>query len=192
MAGTGGDDPGEFATTLAAAKAGDERAAEQLYLDHQPMLIRYLRSQEPRTAEDLAAEVWLAAAGALADFEGDESGFRGWLFTIARRRVIEHRRRGLRRRTDSVDPEVFVETVGRDDPAQQASAAVDAQRAVDVIAQHLSPDQAEVLILRVVADLSAAQVGELMGRPEAWVRITQHRALKRLAGRLGAQMEVLP
>lgn len=192
MVGTSTSGSSEFAATLAAAKAGDERAAERLYRAHQPMLMRYLRSQERRTADDLAAEVWLAAAGALTDFEGDETGFRGWLFTIARRRVIEHRRRGLRRRTDAVDPETFVESTAEDDPARQASAAVDAQRAVDVIAEHLTPDQAEVLILRVVADLSAGQVAELMGRTEAWVRITQHRALKRLAGHMDTRVEVTP
>jgi RNA polymerase sigma-70 factor (ECF subfamily) len=176
--------------SLEAARQGDGRAAEVLYHAYQPMLLRYLRSQEPRMADDIASEVWLAAAGALASFDGDESGFRAWLFTVARRRVIEHRRRGLRRRTDPVDPETFVETAGPADAADLATDLVDAQRAVDQMVRHLSADQSEVLILRVVADLSAAQVAELMGRPEDWVRTTQHRALKRLAAHLDARMEV--
>ena len=58
------------------------------------------------------------------------------------------------------------------------------------MAEFLTPDQCEVLILRVVADLSAAEVGALMDRPESWVRVTQHRALKVLASRLDARMEV--
>jgi RNA polymerase sigma-70 factor (ECF subfamily) len=181
-----------FETTLAAAQRGDERAAERLYHAYQPMLLRYLRSQERRVAEDIAAEVWLAAARALPDFEGDERGFRSWLFTVAKRRVIEHRRRGLRRRTDPVDPATFVEARDDLDSAVRATDLVDAQRAVDLIAEHLSADQAEVLILRVVADLSAAQVAQLMQRPEAWVRITQHRALKRLSAHLGTELEVMP
>jgi RNA polymerase sigma-70 factor (ECF subfamily) len=164
-----------FETTLAAAQRGDERAAERLY-----------------HAYHIAAEVWLAAARALPDFEGDERGFRSWLFTVAKRRVIEHRRRGLRRRTDPVDPATFVEARDDQDSAVRATDLVDAQRAVDLIAEHLSPDQAEVLILRVVADLSAAQVAQLMQRPEAWVRITQHRALKRLSAHLGTELEVMP
>jgi RNA polymerase sigma-70 factor, ECF subfamily len=181
-----------FEPTLAAAQRGDERAAERLYRAYQPMLLRYLRSQEHRAAEDLAAEVWLAAAKALPDFQGDERGFRSWLFTVAKRRVIEHRRRGLRRRTDPVDPVTFTDTSHDEDSAVRATDLVDAQRAVDLMVQHLSPDQAEVLILRVVADLSAAQVAQLMQRPEAWVRITQHRALKRLHAHLGTELEVLP
>jgi RNA polymerase sigma-70 factor (ECF subfamily) len=179
-------------STLDAARRGDERAAERLYRAHQPMLLRYLRSQEPRVAEDLAAEVWLAAAKALPDFEGDERGFRSWLFTVAKRRVIEHRRRGLRRRTDPVDPYSFTGTSEGADEAVRATDLVEGQRAVDLMSQHLTPDQAEVLILRVVADLSAAQVAGLMERPEAWVRVTQHRALKRLTSRVRTELEAAP
>ena len=182
--------PHSFEPTLDAARRGDERAAERLYAAYQPMLLRYLRSQERGVAEDLAAEVWLAAARALPDFEGDERGFRSWLFTVAKRRVIEHRRRGLRRRTDPVDPESFTDRVLTEDSALRATDLVDAQRAVDLMAEHLSSDQTEVLILRVVADLSAAQVAQIMQRPEAWVRITQHRALKRLSAAVGTELEV--
>ncbi len=181
-----------FESTLDAARRGDRHAADTLYRAHQPMLLRYLRSQERRAAEDLAGEVWLAAARFLPDFEGDERGFRSWLFTVARRKVIEHRRKGLRRRTDPADPDSFTENAADEDSAERAVDLVDAQRAVDMIGQHLTPDQAEVLILRVVADLSAAEVAELMERPEAWVRVTQHRAMKRLGGVVGGRLEVQP
>ena len=74
----------------------------------------------------------------------------------------------------------------------RATDLVEAERAVVLMSQHLTPDQSEVLILRVVADLSAAQVAELMQRPEAWVRVTQHRALKRLTSRVRAELEATP
>jgi RNA polymerase sigma-70 factor (ECF subfamily) len=183
-------DAAGFERRLRDVRSGDRAAAEWLFRTYDPMLRRYVRSQEPRVADDLAGEVWLAAIGALDSFEGDEEGFRAWLFTVARRRVIEHRRKGLRRRTDSTDPEQFLAAADPADVAERAAAAADAHDAVGIIAEVLSPEQAEVLILRVVADLSAAQVGELLGRPEAWVRITQHRALKKLAARLDARMQV--
>lgn len=180
----------DFDAILAAAQRGDERAAEQLFRAYQPALLRYLRFQERGAADDIAAEVWLAAAKSIHSFEGDEQGYRSWLFTVARRRVVEHRRRGARRRTDSVDPVQFDAAPSNEDPANAATDSLDAQQAIELMAEFLSPDQCEVLILRVVADLSAAQVGELMGRPESWVRVTQHRALKVLADRLDARMEV--
>jgi RNA polymerase sigma-70 factor, ECF subfamily len=180
----------DFDAILAAAKLGDERAAERLFRAYQPALLRYLRFQEREDAEDLAAEVWLAAAGSIHEFQGEESGYRSWLFTVAHRRVVEHRRRGTRRRTDVVDPSEFESALASDDPATTTVDSMDAQRAIEVMAEFLTPEQAEVLVLRVAADLSAAQVGEMMGRPEAWVRMTQHRALKRLASHLDARTEV--
>ena len=178
-----------FETWLPLAQAGDEHAAGLIFRAYQPYLLRYLRSQEPRVAEDLAAEVWVAAAGALRGFDGDESGFRSWLFTVARRRVIEHRRKGLRRRTDPVDPDSLDEMTDDRDPGDRAAATVDAERAIELMSEHLSADQTEVLVLRVVADLTAAQVADLMGHTEAWVRLTQHRALKRLASHMDRPLE---
>jgi RNA polymerase sigma-70 factor (ECF subfamily) len=180
----------DFETVLAAARRGDGRAAEQLFRAYQPMLLRYLRVHERRAAEDIAGEVWLAAAAALPEFHGTEAGFRSWLFTVARRRVIDHRRRGIRRRTDAVDPVVFLETSSGVDPADVAVDTLEADAAVDLIARSLTADQAEVLILRTVADLSAAEVATLMDRPETWVRVTQHRALKRLAAHVESRVEV--
>jgi RNA polymerase sigma-70 factor (ECF subfamily) len=56
-----------------------------------------------------------------------------------------------------------------------------AQEAVDLIVATLPADQSEVLVLRIVADLDVAHVAELLGHTPNWVRVTQHRALRRLA-----------
>jgi len=180
----------DFETVLAAAQRGEARAADELFRAYQPMLLRYLRVHERRAAEDIAGEVWLAAAAALPDFRGTEAGYRSWLFTVARRRVIDHRRRGIRRRTDVVDPVTFVRSAGGTDPADVVVESTEAHAAIDLISRLLSADQAEVLVLRTVADLSAAEVAALMDRPETWVRVTQHRALKRLAAHLESEVEV--
>jgi len=162
-----------------------------MFRTYQPLLLRYLRSQEPRVADDLAGEVWLAAAAQIRDFRGDERGYRAWLFTVARRRVLDHRRRGIRRRTDVADPTSFLDisAPGRD-PADQAVDGVDAAAAVDLIARVLPPEHAEVVILRTVADFTAGEVATLLGRTESWVRVTQHRALQRLAAHVGEKAPV--
>src|SRR5262245_24014517 len=92
----------DFPALLAAAVQGEQRALTEIYRTYQPRLLRYLTAQEPGMAPDLAAEGWLAVAPGLGRFQGDEAGFRGWIFTIARHRLIEHRRRNVRRRTDPV------------------------------------------------------------------------------------------
>src|SRR3954453_15551026 len=96
-----------FDDVLAAARAGADWAIAILYRDLNPPLLRYLQSQHRDAAEDIASDVWLAAATNLASFHRDEAGFRSWLFTIARRRAIDHGRQRSRRRTDPVSSETF-------------------------------------------------------------------------------------
>ena len=49
----------------------------------------------------------------------------------------------------------------------------------------LSADQAEVLLLRVLADLDVDQVAAIVQRSPNWVRVTQHQTMTNLAKRLG-------
>src|SRR5436190_20002007 len=87
-----------FDDVLAAACTGADWAMAVMYRDLNPVLLRYLHAQHPDAAEDIASEVWLAAATNLGSFSGDEAGFRSWVFTIARRRAIDHGRKRARRR----------------------------------------------------------------------------------------------
>lgn len=135
-------------------------------------------------ADDLAGEVWVAVARRMASFVGDEGGFRCWVFTIARCQLVEHRRRAARRRTDPFPPERFDLAPGAGAPGDPADVVVEglsAQDAVDMLVTHLSPDQADVVLLRVVAGLDVAEVARIMGRSPGSVRVLQHRALRRLA-----------
>src|SRR5437660_10925045 len=96
-----------FDEVLAAAKGGAEWAVTAIYRDLHPSLLAYLRAVEPAEADDLASEVWLGVGRGLAAFEGDEAAFRGWAFTIARRRIIDLRRRRGRRQTQPAATEAF-------------------------------------------------------------------------------------
>ncbi len=187
-------DSDSFAAVLAGACTGEAWAAEVLFIDLQPRLLRFLRSTEPRAAEDLAGEVWLAIARGLATFEGDLAGLRAWVFTIARRRLADHRRTAVRRATDPVDHDFFRDrvdpTAGEDSMAIIAD-RLSAQEAVDLIVATLPADQSEVLVLRIVGDLDVAHVAEIMGRTPNWVRVTQHRALRRLTEALAPRKPIV-
>lgn len=178
-------DTSSFPGVLTGAKKGEAWAAEALFRDLQPRLLRFLRAAEPRAADDLAGEVWLAMAKGIATFEGDLDGFRAWVFSIARRRLADLRRTAVRRATDSVDPAdaVIAGSDDRDhaDVAQRVTDQLTAQEAVDRIHASLPADQAEVVLLRVLGDLDVAHVAEVMHRSPNWVRVTQFRALRRLA-----------
>ena len=166
---------------LAAARRGEEWAVTTLYEALQPALLGYLRASEPADAEDLASDVWLGIGRSITRFEGDEAAFKGWVFTIARRRVVDLRRRRGRRRTEPAPAQDFAAIAGPDDPESAAIDAVAADEARLLIAALLPPDQADALLLRVVGGLDAAQIAAVLGKRVGAVRVLQHRALRRLA-----------
>jgi RNA polymerase sigma-70 factor (ECF subfamily) len=184
-------DETSFVDALAAAQRGDERAAQSLFVLLQPRLLRFLVAQEPRAADDIAAEVWLAVATRITQFEGTWADFRAWFFTIARRRLADHRRTAVRRRTDVVEAEVFEHRPGRENPEQAVLDSLSGQEAARLITSSLSGDQAEVLLLRLLGDLDVDQVAGVMQRTPNWVRVTQHRAIRNLARLIDGEIVVI-
>jgi RNA polymerase sigma-70 factor, ECF subfamily len=178
-----------FDTVLAAAARGDDEAFGILWRDLQPGLLRYLHALAPGAGEDLASETWLRVVGGLRRFSGDERSFRAWVFTIARHRAVDRWRRAGRRRDEPVPLDALADLPAPDDPATAAVAAISTQAAVALIAT-LPPDQAEVVLLRVVAGLEVAEVAAITGKHPGNVRVLSHRALRRLAERLGAAPRV--
>jgi RNA polymerase sigma-70 factor (ECF subfamily) len=160
------------------AARGDRDAVAVLYRRWQPRLRAYFASVNRGEADDLAAEVWVDVARGIDRFNGGESDFGGWLFTIARRRLIDARRRtATRPRTVPLDPDQLAAAAGT---ASEVDARLAHQAALDLVSQ-LPQDQAEVLLLRVVADLEAEVVACILGKTPGAVRVIQHRALRRLA-----------
>jgi RNA polymerase sigma-70 factor (ECF subfamily) len=169
-----------FESVLAAAQEGAEWAISVLYRDLQPSLLRYLRSQAPADGDDLASEVWLDAASSLPRFQGDEAAFRRWLFTIARRRLIDLRRRDGRRRA-VLDPlESPFEASDATDPEARLLASGETEAALTRVGS-LPPDQAEVVLLRVLGGFTVEDVAAIVGKKPGAIRVLQHRGLKRLA-----------
>lgn len=174
-------DPASFRDVLRAAKLREEWAIEQLFVDLQPRLLRFLKSLEPGAADDLAGDVWLAMARGINAFEGDLAGFRAWVFTIARRRAADHRRSAGRRPATPTDGEFFNSLRDSSDTATEVIERLSGQEAVELITNSLPDEHAELLLLRVLGELDVVQVAEILGRSPNWVRVTQHRALRRLA-----------
>ena len=88
---------------MRAAKKGNEDAFASIWREFHPGLLRYLKVKAAPDAEDLAADIWHRVIRALPAFEGDEDGFRGWLFTSARNRITDwYRRSSLAARIDRI------------------------------------------------------------------------------------------
>jgi len=179
----------EFAHTLDAACAGDEAAFVHLFRSMQPVLLRYLRVVAGPLADDVAAETWVAVVRDLRRFTGGQDAFRAWILAIARRRWIDALRAAGRR------PELVVgdvpERVASDDVFSAVEEIVTTERALALIAR-LPRDQAEVILLRIVAGLDVATTARLVDKQTGHVRVLAHRGLKRLRGYLEAQVPTNP
>jgi RNA polymerase sigma-70 factor, ECF subfamily len=170
----------DFPALLAAARVGSEQALSRLYRELHPKVLRYLRAQEPSEAEDLASEVWMDIAAGLGRFRGDDLDFRRWTFTIARRRLVDLRRTKARRPVESRAPQSLPTSEWVGDVEAEAMENLSTQAALSRIAT-LPPDQAEVVLLRVLAGVSVKDVAAIVGKRPGTVRVLQHRALQRLA-----------
>lgn len=180
----------EFLVVLTAARAGREWAARQLYRDHHPRLIRYLRAQEPRAADDIASETWIGIIRGLAAFQGEAPQFRTWIFSIARRQLAEFRRTAIKKYAEPTDHETFAHMASTESVADDVANEISGQEAIEIIKMYLSAEQAEVIMLRVLGDFTAEQAADLMGRTPEWVRVNQHRGLAKLSEIMKSKMSV--
>jgi len=173
-------DGGDLTDALIAARCGDEAGFEALWLAFQPAVLRYLRVVVGDAAEDVASETWLQAARDLRTFDGGLTRFRVWLFRIARHRGIDDRRRLRRRAEDPYDPALGESATTTPDSAAQALDELGTRWALEVI-RSLPRDQAEAVMLRVVAGLDVAQSAQVLGKRAGAVRVATMRGLRRLA-----------
>jgi RNA polymerase sigma factor (sigma-70 family) len=169
----------DFAATLGAAQAGDERAWRDLYDRLSGPLLAYLRGGGARDAENLLGEVFLQLARNLRHFRGNEGALRGWAFMIARNRLVDEHRGTARRPHERLGKEVTERLPAPGGVEDEALARLGAGRVRDLLGR-LTSEQRDVLLLRVVGDLSLEEVGRIMGKRVGAVKQLQRRALAAL------------
>jgi RNA polymerase sigma-70 factor (ECF subfamily) len=171
----------DFESLLVAAREGEGSALTELYRALYPRIVRYASAVEPAEAEDVACDAWLDVVRGLGRFQGDEAGLRAFAFTIARRRLLDLRRRHARRRTEPRDPQALAKAGPTGNVEDEALSSLGTDWAVSLITSSLSFDQAEIVLLRVIGDLDVETVARIVGKRPGTVRVLQHRALRRLA-----------
>jgi RNA polymerase sigma factor (sigma-70 family) len=165
-----------FADALArASEPGPHRAPA---FEHvlRPLLFplrRYLRAQVGDAADDLIDEVLLSVWEHLHRFRGTESQFRSWVFTIAHNQVVDHHRR---RREDGPLELVASRPSANDTEAEALSLVAEGE--LRRVLSDLAPAQRQVLLLRLVSDLSIEQTAAALGRSPGAVKALQHRAIE--------------
>ena len=168
------DDPTD-AELIARWGRGDERAATLLVERHAPALARFLASIGVRhEVEELVQDTFVRAFGSLDAFRG-ESSLRTWLFTIARRLLLD-RRRSERRRRDT--DEVREGDAVTEYDALDGVVADETQARVRAAMDRLTPTQREVFLLRVNEGLSYREIAEVAETTLGAARVHYHNALR--------------
>ncbi len=182
-------DDDDLASGLAAAQDGDEGAFAILFRSVQPALLRYLRTLARNlhdgTADDVAADTWVQVVRGLDRFRGDEYGFRGWVFTIARARLTDARRRSGRLPIPQEEAPTPVD-VTVPSAADTVEVLFTTERALALIGA-LPRAQAEVVLLRYVVGFDVAETARILRQRPGTVRVAAHRALRRLEEHLRAK-----
>ena len=176
----------KFDRVLRSARDGHSWAWEQLYRDLSPSVLGYFRSRGAADAEDLNGSVFVGVVKDLGGFEGDERALRTWVLTIAHRRLVDSFRRSARSvRVRSVAK--FDDNLGpRGDVEGEALEHLGKQRVRALIAS-LSPDQQDVLLLRILGDQTVAEVAQILDKRIGAVKALQRRGLVSLQRRLAEQ-----
>ena len=176
-------DPDEV--SLAAARAGDRRALDDLLRRHQPRLWAVCRrlTGSDADADDAAQNALIAIVRAIPSFDG-RSRFGTWAYRIAVNASLDELRR-RRRRADpglpgdadlsgpGAGPELIATTVGPESAALTAD--------VDAALRRLPPDFRAAVVLRDLCGLDYAEIAEILGVPTGTVRSRISRGRSALA-----------
>jgi RNA polymerase sigma factor (sigma-70 family) len=176
-----------FEHVLRAAQAGAGWAFTRLYESLAPAVVGYLRAQGADDPEDLTSEVFLKVFTGCRSFTGDEAQFRSWVFSVAHSRLVDARRAKAR------TPDVQTLDVGNLDEGQVPTTAAAEEEALGRLATErtaqiladLTPDQRDVLALRLICQMSVQEVAVVLDKPPGAIKALQRRALAALRRKLG-------
>jgi RNA polymerase sigma-70 factor (ECF subfamily) len=162
---------------MGRTRAGDGEAFAQLVKRYQLAIYGYLaRRAGVSVAEDLLAEVWIAAFRGRGSFNAQFGSARPWLFTIARHVLSEHWRKRAR--------SVHATGEWHSDPWPDVDERLDAAGVsvrLRAAVRALPELQREVLLLIAWEDLTPSEVAVVLAIPAATVRSHLHRARRTLS-----------
>ncbi len=162
----------------------DRRAFEVLYRRYVDRVYAhaFYALGDHHDAEDATERTFLDAMKGIGRYRDTGAGFRAWLFRVAHNTVSNAMRSRRRRRTEPI-PEGWDRPAPNADPATLVTRAEEGRRVLRAV-RDLPLDRRQVVLLRFVDGLSAAEIGVVLDRSPGAVRVLLHRALRDLALRL--------
>jgi RNA polymerase sigma-70 factor (ECF subfamily) len=172
---------------LAAARRGDRAALSELLALHQQRVFGFgvKMCGDPEDARDVAQDTLMTMARTMREFRGDSS-LSTWLYTVARSFCIKKRRRskGAPAFHEPLDHATQERTAEPAATPEQMLLGREARETVASALDQLEPEAREVVVLRDIEGLTAAEVAQVTGTSVAAVKSRLHRARAALRERL--------
>lgn len=168
--------------SLPALKAGDATAWTWLVAEYSGKVTGYAARMGARDPDDVTSATLEALARRIGDFEGGESQFRSFVFSIAHARIVDDLRRSTRRSEVSIENTLTL--LAAEEPNEDTFSDPDLLAALD----RLPEDQRRMLELRYVVGLSTKETADAIGKSEVATRVALSRAFTKLKGILRAEL----
>ena len=187
-------DLADDADLLRAHAEGDPHAFARLYDRYDRPCFQFIRrmlgAAGADAAEDLHQETWIAVSRSAGAFDPSKASFRGWLFTIARRKVADHYRHQRVVPLGVRDDEAAMKVLDPDPtPVQQVETRELAERLVSAV-EALPPEQRGAFLMSAQGGLSleeiAAATGVAVETAKSRLRYARARLRQALAGERSA------
>jgi RNA polymerase sigma-70 factor (ECF subfamily) len=177
-AGVAGDDWQEAAVQRAKSNNADFGL---LYRHYFPRIYNYClrRVGDRDSAEDLCSTVFTRTLSNLHTYKS--GSFAAWIFSIAHNVVANYLRN--HRPQLSMQEESNLKVRQLADPGENTLDRIVRAEEVDTVAgliAQLPEDQRELLTLRIAGELSAKEIGAVLGKSEGAVRTALHRIVQQL------------
>jgi RNA polymerase sigma-70 factor (ECF subfamily) len=138
-------------------------------------------------AREVTQDTFVRAFQAIGQFDC-QRGFRPWLFTIARRKCIDHQRA-----TPSTTDEAMPDLPDDNDPAELLARQEERQNLWELARRRLTETQFQALWLRYAEDMSVAGIAQVLHKTQTYLKVLLFRARQALARELKAgQVSVSP
>lgn len=160
---------------LSAAKAGDGPAFRVIYEEIAPAVLGYLTAKGVSDPEAVTSDVFLAFLPHLPTVTGGPAGLRTLLFSIAHARMVDHHR-NRKRRPETIEYDLLSHRGTSPSAEHTVLESLETDRVIALLSE-LSDDQRDILILRLVGDLTVEQVAEVVGKTPGAVKQHQRRGL---------------
>src|SRR6056297_1768996 len=163
------------------ARKGDKKAFGKLYDEHISSIYRFIifKVNTKSEAEDITQKVFLKAWQNIHSFKTKKGAkFSSWLYRIAKNAVIDHYRTS-KDHTDIEDvkhSQKFASSPEIEQKLQNSKKFKEVKEAL----KNLTEDEQEVIVMKFIEELSNKEIGKALDKTQGAVRVTQHRALKKL------------